>query len=213
MGVAIAGQQFRWPDRTIAYVIDSNLGCDDEAAAAIEHWNTRTSIRFVPRTNEADFVRLQRLPGFALSDVGRRGGEQKVSLGDSCSAGIIIHELGHTVGLWHEHCRDDRDQWVEVDWTNIEDGCEENFKQRWIDQAPAQTEDIGGYDFGSIMHYPVGCFAIDTRDPTLKLLKPVPPGVSVGQRDGLSTGDIEAVEAIYKDIARPAAAGAAPATT
>jgi hypothetical protein len=204
MGVAIAGAQFRWPNRTIPYAIDPDLGCDEEAAAAIEHWNVHTSIRFVVRKDEADFVRLQRLPGFALSDVGRRGGEQKVALGDSCSSGIIIHELGHTVGLWHEHCRDDRDQWVEIDWTNVEDGCEDNFKQRWIDGAAAQTQDIGAYDFGSIMHYPVGCFAIDDRYPTLKLLKPVPDGVRVGQRDGLSADDLAAVELMYQGIPLPA---------
>ena len=209
MGVAISGPQYLWPNRTIPYVIDAQLGCDDEAEAAIAHWNSRTSIRFVARTEETDYVLLQRLPGFALSDVGRRGGEQKVSLGDSCSAGIIIHELGHAVGLWHEHCRDDRDQWLSVDWTNVQDGCEDNFKQRWIDGAAAATDDVGAYDLGSIMHYPVGCFAIDTRYPTLNLLKPVPPGISVGQRDGLSAGDIAAVEWIYRDV--PAAATAQPA--
>ena len=204
MGLAIAGAQYRWPNRTIAYVVDSDLGCEAEAAAAVAHWNANTSLRFVPRTNEPDFVRIQRLPGRALSDVGRQGGEQKVALGDSCAVGTIIHELGHAVGLWHEQCRQDRDEWVEVDWSNVQDGCEDNFKQDSICGKVVATEDVGPYDYGSIMHYGERSFAIDRRDPVLRLLQPVPPGVVVGQRDGLSPGDIAAVEEMYRGI--PAAA-------
>lgn len=200
MGLAISGANFRWPNRTIPYALDPDLGCDDEAAAAVEHWNTNSCIRFVPHSGEADYIRLQRLPGYAISDVGRRGGMQKVALGDSCSTGIIIHELGHAVGLWHEHCRADRDLWVEVDWSNVKYKCEDNFKQGSICGEAVAIEDIGEYDYGSIMHYGERSFAVDPRDPTLKLLRPVPPGVKVGQRDGLSPGDIAAVEAMYRDI-------------
>lgn len=197
MGLAIAGAKYRWPDRTIPYAIAPDLGCKAEAAAAIAHWNSKTCIRFVPRGAQVDFVRLQRLPGFAVSDVGRRGGAQTVALGDSCSVGIIIHELGHAVGLWHEHCRSDREQWVTIDWSNVQDGCEDNFAKDKIAGEAVKTKDIGGYDYGSIMHYGERTFAIDSRDPVLTLLKAVLPGVTVGQRTGLSPGDIATVEALY----------------
>jgi len=197
MGLALAGARFRWPNRTIPYSVDADLGCKAEVAAAVEHWNNNSCIRFVAHDNEADFVRVQRLPGHALSDVGRRGGAQKVALGDRCTTGIVIHELGHAVGLWHEHCRNDRDHWVAIDWSNIKDGCEVNFAQGNICGEAVETEDLGDYDYGSIMHYNEKSFAIDSRDPTLKLLKPVPPDVVVGQRVSLSPGDIAAVEAMY----------------
>lgn len=198
MGLAIAGAQYRWPNRRIPYSIAPDLGCKDAAAAAIAHWNSKSCIRFVPRTAEADYVLLYRLPGYALSDVGRRGGEQKVGLGDSSTVGTIIHELGHAVGLWHEHCRNDRGQWVEVDLSNIPSAKKANFAQNNIAGKAVATEDVGPYDYGSIMHYGERDFAKDIRDPTLKLLKPVSAGVVVGQRKGLSPGDIAAVEKMYR---------------
>ena len=197
MGLAIKGAQYRWPNRTIPYVFADDLGCKEAAAAAIKHWNDKSCIHFVARNGEPDYVLLYRMPGYALSDVGHRGGEQKVGLGDTSTAGIIIHELGHTVGLWHEHCRNDRDHWVQVDLLNVSPKKRGNFAQNNIAGQPVATEDVGAYDYGSIMHYGERDFAIDVRDPVLTLLQPLKPGDVVGQRDGLSPGDIAAVAALY----------------
>jgi hypothetical protein len=53
--------------------------------------------------------------------VGRTGnGEQRLSLGQRCwYLGIVIHELGHAIGFWHEMNRPDRDSWIYVYWNNI----------------------------------------------------------------------------------------------
>ena len=41
------------------------------------------------------------------SFVGKRGnGPQAISIGKNCDKfGIVVHELGHVVGFWHEHTR------------------------------------------------------------------------------------------------------------
>jgi hypothetical protein len=204
VGLGITGDQYRWPNRTIPYEVDPALPGQDRIVEAVAHWTEHSSIRFVARNGEADYVLITRVPGCAVSDVGRRGGKQCVSLGDGCSVGSIIHELGHTIGLWHEHCRDDRDRFVAIDFTNIEDGCEDNFKQDSIAGVATPTHDIGAYDYGSIMHYPSVAFPIDPTCPVITPLQPLPAGVVMGQRVALSPGDIAAVEEMYANQPRPA---------
>ena len=63
------------------------------------------------------------------SDVGRCGGNQTVSISsrDNCvTKGIIMHELMHALGFWHEHTRSDRDSYVSVVPANIMLGNEYN---------------------------------------------------------------------------------------
>lgn len=58
------------------------------------------------------------------SFVGKRGnGGQAISIGKNCDKfGIVVHELGHVVGFWHEHTRPDRDKHVNIIRENIMSG-------------------------------------------------------------------------------------------
>ncbi len=189
-GIGITGQQYRWSQGIVTYRIDSNLTDQQRVQDAIAHWEANTVLRFRQRTNEADFITFR--PGNGCSSaVGKRGGEQFITLAPGCSTGNTIHEIGHAIGLWHEQSREDRNSFVTIDFTNIPAARRHNFRQHITD-----GDDIGAYDYGSIMHYSAFAFAIDTSKPTIIAPQPV------GQRNGLSDGDRAAVATLYPVLLR-----------
>jgi hypothetical protein len=190
-GLVITGSQYRWPKCIVPYTIDAALPNQSRVTDAIAHWEANTRFRFVLRTaaNAAtypDYVTFR--PGSGCSSyVGRQGGQQFINLASGCSKGNTIHEMGHTIGLWHEHSREDRDAFVTIHWSKIQSGYEHNFYQHISD-----GDDIGAYDYGSIMHYPRNAFSTDGSDT----ITPTDPAASIGQRTALSAGDIAAANSL-----------------
>lgn len=181
----------RWPAGQVAYTIDPALPHAERVSAAIAHWQDRTGITFHVRTDEADYVTFT-VGGGCSSSVGKLGGQQFIYLGPGCSTGNVIHEIGHTVGLWHEQMRVDRDDHIIIHPENITPGFEANF-QTYVQQKQDGV-DLGLYNFRSIMHYPLNAFS-KNGSPTIELKYMVT--ANVGQRDGLSPGDVMAVGLLY----------------
>lgn len=192
-GFGLVGENFRWKDGKVIFEIDDGLPNAQRVEDAMRHWtNAGVGISFEERVagNGAhdNFVRFVKGNGCS-STVGMRGGMQELVLGDGCTKGNCIHEIGHTLGMWHEQSRIDRDLNVRIRFERIQKGREFNFFQRLNDGF-----DIGAYDPGSIMHYPLDAFSVDGQ-PTIELLQPY--GGQVGQRDHLSDGDKAAIRQMY----------------
>lgn len=194
-GVVVTGANKRWPGGLMPYVIASSLPAANKTRVenAIKHWEDNTSMRFVKRTSSnasqyPNYVNFRAATG-CWSQVGMSGGKQDIGLAAGCGFGASVHEIGHAWGLWHEQSREDRDSNVRINWQNITSGKEHNFNQHISD-----GDDVGAYDFGSIMHYGGTAFSKNGR-PTIV---PLTSGQSLGQRSGLSAGDIAAVHSIYQ---------------
>lgn len=194
-GMGINRTNMLWTDNLVPYEIDAKLVKPERVHDAIAHWEEHTSIRFVERTeaNKAqyrNYVRFQ--PSFGCSSyVGMIGGMQPINLAPACSTGNTIHEIGHALGLWHEQSRIDRDDYVTVLYENIIPSMAFNF-----DKQETNGEDIGEYDYGSIMHYPRWAFSKNGKDTIV----PLQNDVEIGQRDTLSEADIAAIEYLYDKI-------------
>ena len=62
----------------------------------------------------------------------------------------IKHELLHSLGIYHQQSRSDRDDNVEIMWKNINENNWHNFYK--YDNAIVNSHDVP-YDFMSVMHY------------------------------------------------------------
>ena len=48
--------------------------------------------------------------------VGKQGGRQLIYIADRNVAGIIAHEIMHSLGIYHEMSRKDRDNYITINW-------------------------------------------------------------------------------------------------
>ncbi|XP_063601898.1 protein tolkin-like [Penaeus indicus] len=124
---ATARKERVWDFGVIPYVIDSNFTGADKGLfkQAMRHWENFTCIRFVEKTEDhPNYIIFTERECGCCSFVGKRGnGPQALSIGKNCDKfGIVVHELGHVVGFWHEHTRPDRDNHVVIIRDNIQAG-------------------------------------------------------------------------------------------
>ena len=139
----------KWTSGIVYYAFNANVSAVHRTATldAMAEWAAFANLTFTPRVAETNYVMINEQAGLngGNSAVGMIGGAQALNIGPtSWNRPTLCHELGHTLGLIHEHQRSDRDTYVTIAPAVAGDG---NFIL-----IPTSTNN-GAYDFLSVMHY------------------------------------------------------------
>lgn len=195
----------RWENGIVPFVISDGFSEAEKQIIidAMNHIAQNTHVSFRHRTNQGNYIKFKK---YSVSGLGFSGGSsylgrcmfctdgQEIKL-SSVSSSVVRHETGHALGLHHEQTREDRDEFVEILWNNIEPGMEAQFAQHVYDAT-----DVGNYDFSSIMHYGPRSFGKVVGGAQLQTIRrrSNPSNTNFGSASVLSSGDISGINSMYQ---------------
>lgn len=123
---------------------------------------------------------------------------------------IMVHELLHCLGFFHEQSRSNRSNYVKINCDNVKDGCGfwSEFGHNF--EIESDSTGYGSYDFDSVMHYGQCFFSKNANCPAISPEFPdggvtitvLPPNDTtwqgkIGQRRHLSELDRASVSFLY----------------
>lgn len=210
-----------WPNGVVPYDFGPNVTVTNQGLmrAAMDEWESLANVRFVPWTNENDYLFIRNATFNASEFIGPLGGEQRVWITSWTTHGTLVHELGHVLAYWHEQSRLDRNLFVNVSFANVCQNCctgsagnpiscnsQFNFRTSGAEHGP--------YDFGSVMHYGSCAFSCcdaqanpcpqggscAANPATCQTITVLPPNTAtIGQRNGASYWDGRVMSFLYPE--------------
>lgn len=154
-----------WPNSILSVDRDSiikNFTSSQQAQifAALNEFDQKTDVTVAYRSKGGRVV-FTNSPGGCYSEIGYQGlfsgflqqdaSPQYINLESACFSPwdnrTPIHEIGHALGLIHEHQRPDRDTYITVNTGNLTEKGKSNVLTK------ATTSFTTSYDYASVMHY------------------------------------------------------------
>jgi hypothetical protein len=209
--------ELRWPGGKIPYLVVNGVPPASQKLieCAVAHWKSKTGglieLQTIDATKPKPKAHLTFAPGAGVCEADSIGkklqdGEHVICLDpQDCHVEHVIHEIGHIVGLLHEHNRSDRDKYLAVQTKKVDPSMLDQFSN------PIAAVDVGPFDWQSIMLYPPRSFpmagaqgaTLKKRDENGIAIDDVNWGMKIGSGWGegvstsLSAGDIAAVRKYY----------------
>jgi hypothetical protein len=195
----------KWLNGRIPYLIDSSSGYTSSEISIITssmrtiESQTGNCLTFVPRTTESSYLIIRNTNTGCNSYVGQINSQpQQVSLErPGCiAASVVVHELLHAAGFEHEHCRIDRDNYINIVWNNVDSVWNYAFDK--ISATQASTLGLP-YDFYSVMHYRKDAFTKNGLDTVTSKVSGVNMA-QVGIRGDMSPTDVQKIKKHYNCV-------------
>lgn len=150
--LALSSYINKWPNNTVIYKLNGlSQSVRQEVQASLQEWSSKTNITFKERTTESNYVTIRSSGescNCGVATLGMYGNSGYIELGTQATALVIIHEIGHTLGYIHEQNRADRDNYIQINYENIQAGAQDQFDI--IDNAVFLTS---SFDINSTMMY------------------------------------------------------------
>lgn len=215
---AVFGTVTYWGS-TVPYDFAGNVNATQQQQAinAMNAISAKVGVTFRVRVGtDADWIRFQSST-FNNSPVGRQGGMQIINIVSWGTQIIIVHEVYHSLGFWHEQSATDRDTYVTINFGNVcgssgtpGNACHPATCQGCADamgnfiscafnfNITAGSSFWGPYDFDSFMHYGRTAFSCNGGD-TITVNAPWtdPWQGMIGQRTHFSLIDELSCRGIY----------------
>ncbi|XP_059489198.1 zinc metalloproteinase nas-7-like [Neocloeon triangulifer] len=200
--------RYRWPNKTIPWDYlpsASNFSASEKAIimASFQEINAKTCVKFVQRTTEVAYVNVgNNYSGCFVYNLGYVDETwpyyylnlESNSFCFDLGTRPAIHEMGHILGLDHEHVRYDRDCYIRIIWQNISKDGWPQFTKRSRLAAYSNLP----YDFKSIMHYTLTA----SGKKSIEILSGVDTGLTnnsqIGYLPHLSASDVSRINSAYK---------------
>jgi hypothetical protein len=187
-----AYQMWSWPGGKVYYEFAPYISPENRALMreAMDELEAVAAVTFLPRIEEPNYIYIIE-DGANYSYVGMVRGRQELSIYNWDYKYIMVHELMHALGIWHEQSRTDRDDYVTINFDNVYPGYEFNF-----DVMPGSLT-YGPYDFCSLMHYDPEAFSLNGL-PTI-VAKPgyEAQAACMGNRTSMTAQDEATVAHLY----------------
>lgn len=186
-----------WPGQVIPYEIPDDFAYVNGTSSVpevLQQVMASTNVCFIPRVNEENYLvflnSIYNTNTSYSSHIGKNPLQEAQYIGlANLNPEIIIHEIGHALGLIHEHQRPDRDAYIRIREDLIRPDFRHNFEvinltSDYLLETP--------YDYESIMHYGATTYS-RTTEPTIIS---IPAGKQLGNTR-FSDKDLAGLRRLY----------------
>lgn len=202
-----------WPGGQVNYAFDSSVseGLKDTVLRAMRDWQATGNVSFQGYVNDAYFRNQAYSVLITVSKL-EEGVVGRAEVGASRSGHLrlgsnqvpyqdVAHELGHVLGLAHEHQRSDAKEYIKILPENLREDAKDTFQtiRKEKDQSIPIGIARGDFDFNSIMLYgSIGGHSVGKKPAYVRRDN----GKEVAWPKGISAGDAAAIRSIYGGSSR-----------